>query len=101
LKSGELIDSDIDEKAMPESPDEPVRNWIMTAIAVNEKDTTKRRQIVSGLLYAIFTRMLTASTSRIYAHAATDRGRSFLSRKGFQFDFPEAETLCELIISKK
>lgn len=100
LKSGELIDSDIDEQAMPASPEEPVNNWIMTAIAVNEEDQTRRRQIVSGLLYAIFTRLLPASTSWIYAHAATDRGRSFLGRKGFKFEFPEAGTLCALTITK-
>jgi hypothetical protein len=100
LQSGELIDSDIDEKAMPAKPDEPVTNWIMTAIAVNESDKTKRRPIVSGLLYAIFSRLSAGANSQVYAHAATERGRSFLARTGFKFSFPSAETLCVLNILK-
>jgi hypothetical protein len=100
LKTGELIDSDIDEKAMPDSQSQPITNWIMTAIAVNEPDQTRRRQIVSGLLFAIFNRLAPNRTSQVFAHAATDRGQSFLNRKGFKFDFPEAESLCVLKISK-
>lgn len=100
LQSGELIDSDIDERAMPTTSGQPVTNWIMTAIAVNESDKTKRRQIVSGLLYAIFSRLSPGAGSRIYAHAATQRGRSFLTRTGFEFGFPSADTLCVLNISK-
>jgi len=100
LKTGELIDSDIDEKAMPERESNQTVNWIMTAIAVNETDQTRRRQIVSGLMYAIFSRLTPGVESRVYAHAATDRGRSFLTRKGFKFEFSDAETLCCLSITK-
>lgn len=100
LKTGELIDSDIDEKAMPESSTDRINSWIMTAIAVNELEQTNRRQIVSGLLYAIFSRLINGTTSYIYAHAATDRGSSFLTRKGFKFEFPDAETLCCLKVTK-
>jgi len=100
LKTGELTDSEIDDMAMPCETNVPTSAWIMTAIAVNEGDRTRRRQIVAGLLYAIFLRMETASTSEIYAHAATARGQAFLSRKGFEFKFPEANSLCVLSIKK-
>lgn len=100
LQSGELVDADIDEQVMPLSLDESVRDWIMTAIAVGEPDRKLRRQIVSGLLYAIFSRLAPGATSRIYAHAATDRGRSFLNRQGFKFEFPSAETLSVLTVAK-
>lgn len=100
LKTGELIDSDIDETSMPDLLSKSITNWIITAIAVNESGRLRRRQIVSGLLFAVYTRLAQHTTSQVFAHAASDRGRSFLSRKGFQFEFPNAESLCVLKVTK-
>ena len=100
LKTSELTDSHIDEQAMPQDRNAHVSSWIMTAIAVNEPDRTRRRQIVTGLLYAIFLRMNLDSESEIYAHAATDKGHAFLTRSGFKFNFLKAPSLCVLNIKK-
>jgi hypothetical protein len=98
IASGQLLCTDIDEEALERHNPGNATHWVMTAIAIMERDQPLRSVVTGSLLCTLKKRIQADHETTVFARAATAEGGSFLRRAGFRFDCPDVPELARLIM---